>query len=92
MLGYIVSCVVIIVDLQPRVSKYVRNYHHHHTVLKSRVGLDFVTILNRILRLNFFAHQNRVTPSPSPRVWSFDVRLGLLTSTLDSDFGLGLGL
>ena len=37
-LGYIVSCVVIIVDLQPRVSKYVRNYHHHHTVLKSRVN------------------------------------------------------
>ena len=43
----------------------------------TRVGLDFVTIQNRILKL--VAQQNRVTPSP------FDLELWTLDLDLDCD-------
>ena len=59
--------------------------------VETRVELDFVTILNRILKLK----KNRVTPSPSLlefRLWILDLDpwLGAWTLKLELDFGLGL--
>ena len=63
------------------------------TTEATRVGLDFVTILNRILKLNC-EFESKTLDWKGLWNWTLDSDFGLRpwNWTLDLDFGLGLGL